>query len=175
LWERRKGFLKLPKREYYGKCVECVQGEKRGSEKESWRRNYKLRLIRTKNSKIYTLLEEEIHVRGAVLRVYFNCIFSGLNGMHVNLEFAKNMINCSCLWNFRKPSGDVEDPSGDACCKIQFLGFLYEPPSGCMCPARRRELVWPVSRGFMIFYDVDDAWISYYIWNCILVYLVTCL
>jgi len=33
------------------------------------------------------LLEQEIHVRGVVLRVYFICIVAGLNGMHVNLEF----------------------------------------------------------------------------------------
>jgi len=67
------------------------------------------------------------------------------------------MINFGVSRSFQKPHGGIEDPPGDACCRTQFMGFLYKLLGGCMCPARRRELVWPVSHGFMIFCDVYDA------------------
>jgi len=45
---------------------------------------------------------KEYKVRGAVLRVYFNCILSGLNGMHVNLEFCQIYNNLFVFLEFSR-------------------------------------------------------------------------
>jgi len=50
------------------------------------------------------------------------------------LEFSRNRLAAS------------NDSLGDACFRTQFLGFLYELPSGCVLSAKRHELAFLVAR-----------------------------
>ena len=69
-------------------------------EEESWRRNHELRWIEIKDSRIGAYLSKESRLGELYYVFTLIVLFLGWMECMWTLSYAKNIIICSCFWNF---------------------------------------------------------------------------